>query len=83
MAPPRLVGYNSRGVRCGETHHRAKFSDADVELILYLFAEGLTFTAIAAKFDDGRPISKSTVRDICRGRRRAEYPTFFKPEKED
>lgn len=77
----KLVGFNDKGKRCGETHHRAKLSDADVDLILYLHIEGLTFTAIAAKFDDGMTISKSTVRDICRGKIRAQYPATFKPGK--
>lgn len=78
----KMIGYNNRGKRCGETHHRAKLSDEEVDLILYLFAEGLTFTAIADKWDDGiKTISRSTVRDICRGKIRTQYPSTFKPVK--
>jgi len=77
----KLVGYNDKGKRCGETHHRAKLSDEEIDLILYLHMEGLTFTAIAEKWDDDKTISRSTVRDICRGKIRAQYPTTFKPAK--
>ncbi len=75
----KLIAVNARGHRVGESHHRAKLSDADVDLILYLRDAGLTYAAIAAKFDDGISISKSTVRDICLGRIRAQHPDRFKP----
>jgi hypothetical protein len=77
----KAFGYNSHGNRCGETHHRAKLSDADVDLILYLRSEGLSFAAIAAKWDAGVTISQSTVRDICNGKIRAQHPTVFKRAK--
>lgn len=77
----KLIGVNERGHRCGETHHRAKLSDDDVELILYLHASGLTFSEIARKWDDGVTISKSTVRDICRGRRRVTWPVKWRAVK--
>lgn len=76
---PKLIAVNARGHRVGESHHRAKLSDADVDLILYLRDAGLTYAAIAAKFDDDITISKSTVRDICLGRIRAQHPDRFKP----
>lgn len=75
----KLIAVNARGHRVGESHHRAKLSDADVDLILYLRDAGLTYAAIAAKFDDDITISKSTVRDICLGRIRAQHPDRFKP----
>lgn len=70
----KFVWFNAAGKRCGETHHRAKLSDAEVDLILYLRAEGLSYGAIAAKWDAGMTISKSTVRDICTGKIRAQQP---------
>jgi len=64
----KLIATNERGYRIGEGHHRAKLTDADVEVILYLrFEAGLSCAQIAAKWDDGVRISKSTVRDICSG----------------
>lgn len=77
----KRVGYNADGLRCGETHHRAKLTDEEVDTILYLHGEGLSFAAIAAKWDAGVAISKSTVRDICRGKIRVERPVVFKPLK--
>lgn len=72
------IAVNGRGYRIGESHHRAKLADADIELILYLREEGLTYAAIAAKFDDGVTVSKSTVRDVVKGRIRAQFPTRYK-----
>jgi hypothetical protein len=70
----RLIWINEGGRRIGESHHRAKLSDADVEQISALREEGMSYGKIAAKFDD-RPggIAKSTVRDICTGRIRAQF----------
>lgn len=72
------VGINSAGYRVGESHHRAKLSDQDIELIHYLREAGLSYREIAAKFDDGYTVSKSTVRDVCNGRIRGQAPTAWK-----
>jgi len=72
------IGFNEYGKRCGETHHRAKLTDDDVEQIIWLFTSGLNFSEIARKWDDGVTISKSTVRDICRGRRRVTWPVVWR-----
>lgn len=78
----KILGFNSAGRRCGETHHRAKLTDAELELIFYLrFEAKLSYAAIAAKWDDGKTISKSTVRDVCTGRRRAQLVTYWRPAK--
>lgn len=69
----RLVRVNERGRRIGEDHHRAKLTDADIELVLELREMGLSYGAIAGKFDDILGgIGKSTVRDICIGRIRGQ-----------
>lgn len=75
---PAKVGTNSAGYRVGESHHRAKLSDADIELILYLREAGLSFSQIAGKFDAGVTVSKSTVRDVCSGRIRAQAPVAYR-----
>lgn len=72
------VGTNDRGYRVGESHHRAKLTDADIETILYLRDAGLSYRQIADKWDDGETISPSTVRDVCSGRIRAQAPTRWK-----
>jgi len=76
----RRIGVNERGRPVGESHPLAKLSDEDVALILELWDEGrgLSYGAIARKFDDGITVSKSHVRDICQGRRRGQQPVRFK-----
>lgn len=75
----RLVGVTEQGARVGETHHRAKLTDADVEQIFALRAYGLSYKAIADKFDDiPGGISIRTVRDILAYRKRATRPDRYK-----
>lgn len=79
----KYLGLNAEGHRCGETHWRAKFSEDEVEAVLFLRAAGLSYGQIAAKWDEpGRRMSKSTARDICSGRRRAATPVRYKPMRE-
>lgn len=78
MALKVLVAVNSEGKRVGETHHRAKLSDEEVMTILELREYGLTYAAIAEKWDDGVRISKSHVRNICKGIYRAQIPCRIK-----
>ena len=71
----KLVGISEFGSRVGETHHRAKLTDHDVDLIRELREEHkLTYEALAEKFE----CSKSTIRDICRYRRRWQRPDRWK-----
>ena len=53
------------------------FEGAD-ESNVPVLASGLTFAAIARKWDDDATISRSTVRDICRGRRRVTWPVTWR-----
>lgn len=79
MASREYLCVNEIGRRIGEDHHRAKLSNTDVDLILELRDEGLSYSAIASKFDDvPGGIAKSTVRDICTGRIRAQLPADFR-----
>lgn len=77
--PTRYVGVNDRGYAVGEAHHRAKLSDVDIETILWLREQGLSYGAIAKKFDDGVSVSKSQVRRICTGAQRGQVPTNWLP----
>lgn len=54
------------GWRCGESHHRAKIRDDDVELMRELHEGGLKVSEIARKFECAR----STVSDIVHYRHR-------------
>lgn len=75
----KLVLVNENGKRIGEDHHRAKLTNADIELVFYLREAGLSYKAIAEKFDDiPGGISREAVRDILKGRRRAQVPAATK-----
>lgn len=50
----------------GQEHHRAKLSNAEVELIVLLYRSGMIPAEIARKFD----VARSTVSMILRGSRR-------------
>ena len=79
-AARRWIEVGGRAYVVGETHHRAKLTDADVELIFELAAHGLSQRAIARKFDDIEGgISRETVRDILSGRIRGAAPMADSP----
>lgn len=64
----KLVALNENGRRIGESHPRAKLLDHEVELLLALRDEGMSYSKLAEKFD----MSKSGVRWICVGRWRSQ-----------
>lgn len=68
------VAVNEIGRRIGHDHHRAKLTNGEVELIIELRESGMSYLQIAKKFEVG----KSTVRDIVKARRRAQYAVAFK-----
>jgi hypothetical protein len=71
----KFVLVNDQGRRIGQDHHRAKLTDVDVDQIFMLREYGLSYSQIAGKFDDIEGgISKETVRDVLKGRRRGQVP---------
>jgi hypothetical protein len=74
----KLVAVNEKGYRIGESHHNAKLTDEEIDMIFYLHEQGLGTRTIAAKFDDGKTISRTTVRNVLRGRKRAQQPDRYK-----
>lgn len=59
----QAVAVNESGQRIGETHHRAKLTDRDIDLMRELHEEhGIGYTKLAEKFE----CSKSEARYICR-----------------
>ncbi len=74
----RYAAVNERGQRIGETHPRAKVSDADIELIFALSAAGLNSLQIAAKFDAGVQITPRQVARILAGTQRGQAPARMK-----
>lgn len=71
---PRMIGVNDAGLRVGEDHQGAKLSNHEVELIRRLREGGMSYRAIADKFD----ISKSMVFYICDYQKRVSTPTRFR-----
>lgn len=70
----RLIGVNERGQRVGEGHPGAVLSDHEVDLLLELRDEGMTYSWLAAKFE----VAKGTVAKICTGQRRAQVVVVVK-----
>jgi IS30 family transposase len=65
----RTVGVNERGIRVGEDHQHARLTDAECELIRQLHEDGMSYKKLADKFGVG----KSTIADIVKFRRRAQF----------
>lgn len=64
-----LVATNARGMRIGEGHQNARYTDADVDLIREMHEDrGVGCSAISAEL--GIPLR--TVRCICSYERRAQ-----------
>lgn len=68
------VAVNERGLRIGEDHQNARYTDGEVEMVLALRDDGKSYGEIARLAE----MPKSTVRDICKGRRRCQCPTHWK-----
>lgn len=73
-AKKRMFAVNDRGLRIGQDHPRAVLADDEVGLLLELRDEGLSYGALAKKFE----VSKSCVAKICRGEHRAQVAVGFK-----
>ena len=64
------IKVNEAGRRVGETHHRSKLSDADVDLMRDLHEDhGLWYDRLSKRFG----VAKSTVRDIVTYRHRISF----------
>lgn len=70
----RTVGVNDAGARVGESHPRALLTDAEVQLLLGLRAEGWSYRMLAAKFE----VSREAVRDWVKGRRRGQRAVAYR-----
>lgn len=68
--PPGWLTYNERGDLIGQAHPKSKISDeAADEIALLHTVEGVSYKQLALRFR----ISKACVRDIVKGRRRAQF----------
>lgn len=75
---PRTIAVNERGLRIGEDHQNAKYTNHEVEMVLDLRDEKLSYREISVRMD----MPKSTVRDICKGNRRCQTADRWKEVKE-
>jgi DNA-binding MarR family transcriptional regulator len=66
---------NAGGYRIGEDHPKAKLTNYEVELLIGMYEEGNHSLRQLAKVFD---ISKSQVRNIVTGLKRAQLPERFK-----
>lgn len=64
----KTVAVNDAGLRVGEDHPRARYTDGEIAMVHTLRDDGWSYRAIAEKL--GMP--KSTVRNICRGLQRCQ-----------
>ena len=70
----RTIGVNERGRRVGDSHHNARLTDGDVELLRELHEQGWGYRKLAAKFE----VSKSQVRNIVKGHCRGQVATAWR-----
>lgn len=70
----KTVAINERGLRIGEDHQNARYTDGEIEMVLALRDDGKSYGEIARLVE----MPKSTVADIIKGRRRCQYPAKWK-----
>lgn len=70
-----LVGVLANGNRVGQSHHRARFTDHEIDLMRDLRDDGMTMREIAEKFGT----SVSTIQGIVSGSRRTQIADRWRP----
>ena len=68
------VAVNEIGRRVGDSHHNAKLTNHEVELLLVMHQEGMGYRRLSAAFE----VSKSLVRNIVKGRARCQAPSAWR-----
>jgi DNA-binding NarL/FixJ family response regulator len=61
------VKRNENGYRIGDTHHRAKLTDREIELIRQLGADGMKVKDLARKFEISKGQASKILRHMQRG----------------
>ena len=74
----KLIGVDEKGYRVGESHPKAKLSDAQVEQIRSLYEEGFVSYRTLAKWFG---VPRTTVSSICNYTRRLGVLAAFKEAK--
>lgn len=71
----RMVACNDKGYAIGDSHHRAKLTDAQVDLVHELRAAGWTQARLAIHLG----VSRRLIRGILSGERRGQVATRWRP----
>lgn len=69
-----IVEVNDRGIRIGDSHQNARYTNAEIRMVLELRDEGMSYGTISAKME----MPKSTVACICKATRRCQIAAAFK-----
>ena len=70
----RTIALNDIGRRVGDSHHNAKLTNSEVDMLLEMHDAGWGYKRLSAKFD----LSRSSVRNICKGKARCQTPSAWK-----
>lgn len=69
-----MVPVGETGVRLGQYHHRAVWTDAEIELVFTLYDQGMSVAEIARKME----MPKSTVWAVVHGFLRGKTPSGWR-----
>jgi hypothetical protein len=69
----RHLALNEHNRRIGDSHPLARLTDAEVDLVHALLADGMSLSEVARRMD----VSKSCIAHIAAGRRRNHVPARF------
>ena len=70
----KWLAVNENGLAIGESHPRAVLTDHEVDLLLELRGEGISYGRLAVIFE----VSKSCVAKICRGEHRSQIAVGYR-----
>lgn len=68
------VAVNERGLRIGQDHQNARYSDSEIRHVLDMRDEGKSYGFIATVME----MPKSTVASICKATRRCQCAMSYK-----
>lgn len=72
-----MVPVGTNGISLGQYHHRAIYTDAEIEEVFALHDAGFRISEIARKME----MPTSTVSAICSGKLRGKTPAGWKRKK--
>lgn len=78
MTGARKIAVNELGMRIGQDHHNARYTDGEVRLVHELRDGGMSYGHIAKVME----MPKATVASIVTGRRRCQSPERWKTIRE-